>query len=339
MDHDYDDDSAFWAAVSARLSRRSRGLLVRHAPQIRNTLRLLGVGKEQLSNQDIDELLGVPIPETRPRGRPRRMDARPPKGARGRPRRELDRDAVVLALQAARGNLRQASRMLSVPRTTLSRFVERCDLAWLGDYPTGLLVAHAELLRASGVSPDVARARGYQSVSRGTWRGALEIPIWSVSGRRAWTQYRIDRGRKRWRYENSHDAAAILDVSPHGRQRALDHNLPLYVTESPRKADAAVSRGLACVAVMGVRMLCLDDELWRYVGVAGRAVYIAFDSDAAWNPEVAAAEGKLAEYLRALGAHVEVLRLPGPNKVGLDDYLAGGRTERDLLDCKIVRGD
>jgi hypothetical protein len=63
------------------------------------------------------------------------------------------------------------------------------------------------------------------------------------------------------------------------RPRVLDPEQTLYVAESPRKADAAVSHGLACVDFPGIRMLCLDNETWDYIGVAGREVRIVFDAD------------------------------------------------------------
>lgn len=56
---------------------------------------------------------------------------------------------------------------------------------------------------------------------------------------------------------NSPDAEATIDLNPYARQLVLDPNRPLYISGAPRKADAAVSRGLACVACPGVRMPCL----------------------------------------------------------------------------------
>src|SRR5262249_16810088 len=55
-----------------------------------------------------------------------------------------------------------------------------------------------------------------------------------------------------------------------------------------------------------------------------RAVYVAFDSDAATNRKVQSAELALAGALQAVGAKVSLLRLPsgqGGAKVGLDDFL------------------
>ncbi len=112
----------------------------------------------------------------------------------------------------------------------------------------------------------------------------------------------------------------------------LDPQQTLYVTESPRKADAAVSLGLACVDFPGIRMLCLDDETWDYIGVHDREVRIVFDADAGTKPDVGAAEWWLAEYLTQRSAKVRVLRLPAG---GLDDYLAAGRRLDDLPDVEL----
>ena len=102
----------------------------------------------------------------------------------------------------------------------------------------------------------------------------------------------------------------LVDCSPAARPRVLDPAETLYVTESPRKADGAVSRGLACVDFPGARMICLDDETWDYIGVRNRDVRICFDGNAETLYDVGAAEWWLADYLRAKGARVTVLRLP-----------------------------
>src|SRR6185312_1419347 len=122
--------------------------------------------------------------------------------------------------------------------------------------------------------------RGYISAPDG-----LVVPIWNERGVKAWSQVRFDSPKdRRSRYGNSPDAAATIDLNPFARQMVLDPDRPLYVTEGPRKADAAISRGLACVAFPGVRMLCLDRERWEYIGVNGRDVRIVFDADAVYKP-------------------------------------------------------
>src|SRR5581483_5463626 len=68
------------------------------------------------------------------------------------------------------------------------------------------------------------------------------------------------------------------------------------------------------------------------VQLAGRPVYLVFDSDAATNPNVGWAEWHLAGALRERGARVKVVRLPHgppgpdgkPTKIGLDDFFVAG---------------
>ena len=243
----------------------------------------------------------------------------------GRPARtDIDRDALVAALARSSGKIRPVARELGIPRDTLARHAQRVP-AWTYSYGPGVL-AHAALLHASRVSPEVARLRGYESAMKGSHaQGGLLVPLWTVHSRRAWTQVRHDTPHgRRYRYENAPDAHAIVDCSPAARPRVLDSTFPLYVTESPRKADAAVSLGLACVDFPGVRMMSLDDETWDYIGVRDRDVRVCFDGDADEKPDVGAAEWWLSEYLKSKGARVTVYRIPWG--MGLDDYLAAGKS-------------
>jgi hypothetical protein len=236
----------------------------------------------------------------------------------------LPREAIIEELRRGASH-RAISKKLGVPRRTLERHLALIP-AHTYCYGPNITEAHGELLARSAVSPAVAAGRGYRSGPEG-----LVIPLWLAGGKRAWSQVRLDRPRnRRARYRNSRDALAVIDVSPNARPLVLDPERRLYVTESPRKADAATSAGLACVAVAGVRLLCLDTEAWEYIGVARRDVFIAFDVDAATNPEVYQAERRLAAFLHALGARVHITRLDG-DKTGLDDFLARGFVEADLL--------
>jgi hypothetical protein len=150
------------------------------------------------------------------------------------------------------------------------------------------------------------------------------------------------RRTSKQRYANPADAKPVLDVSPVARQRVLDAREPLWITEGARKADAAASIGLACVAVLGVRMIPpVHSDEWSYVGLDGRDVYLALDSDATWNPEVRAAEQALVHLLAGKGARVSVVRIPGSpyTKVGLDDFIAAGHGRDDLLKLAVPAAD
>lgn len=291
---------AWWGAWRDRSLRA-----LRLALGLRNDLELM----QRLGVEGISDLrLELPEPTQ-------------PARTRGRPRRQIDRDLVVGGMQDALGNVRKAARSIGLPLSTLQEYLKREPVPeHIYAYGHGLRPDHCALLHRSGVSPDVARARAYQSGKLG-----LDIPVWSVHGHHEWVQTRLDQPRSgRHRYRNPPQARAMIDVSPYGRGLVLDGERTLYVAESPREADAAVSIGLACVAVQGARMISLDADEWNYVGVKDRDVVIAFDGDAAYKPDVRAAERRLWERLTELGARVRVAVLPAHQ--GLDDYLAGGRS-------------
>lgn len=115
---------------------------------------------------------------------------------------------------------------------------------------------------------------------------------------------------------------------------AADVSRPIVVTEGELKALAAALRGYPCLALGGVFSFTRKGglvgardflpELER-ITWAGRTVYICFDSDRATNPDVVAAEGRLALEL-GLRRGATVLRIhlppaPDGSKQGLDDLL------------------
>ncbi len=221
-----------------------------------------------------------------------------------------------------------------------------------------LLPHHAELIRRSAVSEEVALARGYRSVTtkaaaRQLGFGssqlsvpALVVPIWSVSGELGTYQLRPDQPRvmhgKPIKYETPRGTRMMIDVPAHARPSIGNPSIPLVVTEGARKADAAVSAGLACVDLLGVwnwrgrnehgGAVALPD--WESVALRDRLVYLAFDSDVMSKIEVAKALHRLSAFLRARGAEVRPIYLPSMadgSKQGLDDFLAGGGSSSDLL--------
>lgn len=222
-------------------------------------------------------------------------------------------------------------------------------------YGAGLFPQHAELLRASAVPPELARARGYVTVDTkrrleqlGVTRTGRNVPGLLVPLRRkdgsVWGyQYRPDTPRLRdgkpVKYETPTGQRAGLDVPPGVGPRLDDPAVPLWITEGSRKADAAAAHGLACVSLAGVwswrgtnpagGRAALPE--WHDVALNGRRVVLAFDSDVTCKAPVARALAALADYLRSKGAAVEYAHLPGGGaKCGLDDYLAG-HTVEELL--------
>ena len=222
----------------------------------------------------------------------------------------------------------------------------------------GLLPHHATLLGLSAIDQEVALERGYRSVTaKAELRDlgfptsqqlvpGLLIPIHGVDGRVALHQLRPDAPRARngkpVKYETLAGARMCLDVHPRARQGLGDPALPLWITEGIRKADAAVSLGLCCIGLLGVfnwrgtnangGATALGD--WEAVALRGRQVFIAFDSDVVRKATVTAALRRLKSFLESRGAIVSVVYLPDGEagaKVGLDDFIASGGKEADLL--------
>jgi Domain of unknown function (DUF3854) len=220
----------------------------------------------------------------------------------------------------------------------------------MSGYALSVLPQHEALLRASAISPDVARERGYVSVdsrkqlqryakgfgSKCPVPGLL-IPLRRADGSVWGYQYRPDAPRlmdgKPRKYETPFRQPGGIDIPVAVNGQLGDPSVPLLVTEGSRKADAAVSAGVACVSVLGVwnwrgsnatgGKVALPD--WHDVALNGRRVVLAFDSDATSKPAVSKALAELASYLESKGARAEYLHLPdeGDGKTGLDDYLAG----------------
>jgi hypothetical protein len=185
-----------------------------------------------------------------------------------------------------------------------------------------LLPQHQALIDASAISPEVASARGYWSAQRKTELRqlgfgerqcigpALVLPVWSVTGDIGTYQIRPDQPRighdgKPIKYETPGKSRMVLDVHPFIREKVRDPKIPLFVTEGIRKADAAISVGLCCLALLGVWNFRGTNEFggrtaladWEYIAHNGRQVYIVFDSDVMLKPQVHAALARLKSFL------------------------------------------
>jgi hypothetical protein len=165
----------------------------------------------------------------------------------------------------------------------------------------------------------------------------LVIPVWNLDGRIVLHQLRPDtprtQGGRLRKYEVPFRSRLVIDVPPTIRTKVSDHREPLFVTEGVRKADAAVTKGLNCVSLIGVWGWKNQEPFWDRVPLIGRSVFIAFDSDVAINHSVWSAAIHLKQFLEARQAEVQFLILPAaPNgdKVGLDDFLAHHSTEELL---------
>lgn len=232
----------------------------------------------------------------------------------------------------------------------------------MNEYGRELLEHHAQLLRASAISPERAADRGYRTVEEvadletlNIARAGRRVPGLLVPNLRAdgsvWGyQYRPDEPRlragKSVKYETPVGQRNRIDVPPGVGPNLADPAVPLWITEGARKADAAAQLGLACVSLAGVwgwrgtsdkgGKVALAD--WHDIALNDRKVVLAFDSDVVRKPEVAAALAALAEYLKSKGATVSYCHLPDDNgKTGLDDFIAAGHDQDDLL--ALVRPD
>jgi putative DNA primase/helicase len=136
-----------------------------------------------------------------------------------------------------------------------------------------------------------------------------------------------------------------LDVPPSVRELISDPRQALWITEGSKKADAAVSHGLTCIALMGVWNWrgknanggATEIADWDAIALKGRAVYIAFDSDVMQKSEVQMALRRLSEMLTRRGADVRFVIIPftGGAKVGLDDFFVGGGTITELIAASV----
>jgi hypothetical protein len=131
----------------------------------------------------------------------------------------------------------------------------------------------------------------------------------------------------------------------------VDPAIPLFITEGIPKADAAVSIGLCCIALLGVFNFRGSNEAggktaladWEAIALNKRAVYIAFDSDVMEKVEVCSALVRLKAFLESHQASVKLLYLPvgeHGEKTGLDDFTAqqkgSGRSDAEIRDALLA---
>lgn len=219
-----------------------------------------------------------------------------------------------------------------------------------------LLPQHAEQIAASAIAPEVAAARGYRSARTRAELAELGfdeyqqlvptliIPLHTVDGEVGRYAHRPDAPRvdakgKTHKYEFPRGKPHVLDVPPSARNRILESAEALWITEGSKKADAAVSAGLACLGIFGtygwVRKGKRPLEDFDRIPLKGRRVYVVFDSDVAIKREVQRALEDLLAFLIERGAEPRIVYLPAGEadaKTGLDDFLAGGGTRDDLLE-------
>ncbi len=226
----------------------------------------------------------------------------------------------------------------------------------MSGFGVSMFAQHAQMLAASGITPEHADARGYRSIDT---KARLEVVGFTPAGRRVpgllvpslgadgsvWGfQYRPDSPRsnaqgKPVKYETPVGQRNGIDVPPGVGPKLGDPTVPLWITEGAKKADSGALAGLCIVDLPGVWSWLGKNAQggktalpeWRDIALNGRRVILAFDGDVSRKRSVRKALDELAAYLAAKGAHVEYLHLPDEDdKVGLDDYLVAGHTVDDL---------
>jgi hypothetical protein len=213
------------------------------------------------------------------------------------------------------------------------------------------------MLAASGITPEFAALRGYQTLTNrkqvrryniardGCNVPGLLIPQLRIDGSTWGFQYRPDtprksNGKKPPKYETPVGQHMHLDIPPGIGPMLADPAIALFITEGNKKADCAALRGLCIVALTGVNNFRGKNDFggkvaipdWQDIALNGRRVIIGYDGDIADKHQVLSAAKELGNYLaHRFSARPEYLWLPDTDpKTGLDDYLVDGHTVDDL---------
>ncbi len=208
------------------------------------------------------------------------------------------------------------------------------------------------LYEESGVTPEIARERGYTTVrgraelppefKRYQRRRGLLVPMHSPDGETTSYQLRPDKPRKGGpKYETPAGISPVVDVHPRMLEEARHGGGSLLITEGAKTGDAAASRGICTVVLAGVWMWCVPKvkpyrlkPCFDNIRLEGREVFVAFDSDCMSKANVQDALAALVAALQARGAVVKVIYLPDASsgaKQGVDDYLVAGGTVREMF--------
>lgn len=232
---------------------------------------------------------------------------------------------------------------------------------------TDLSERHLAQLTSSAISPHIRGQRGYVSIRPGAieqWRelaghihsdkllktvlhdGALAFPLYRLGQTNAYTWIlRPDRPRhnadgKVIKYEYPRGEKNVFDCLPVYSMALRNPDIPLWLTEGAKKADALASvAGKEIVpinenGVWGWRVKGRLAEDWNGILWEGRTVVIAPDGDVRHNKHVWQAVKRTAQVLIGFGAReVLALLLPqerdGP-KLGVDDYLGAGHSWKEV---------
>ena len=217
-----------------------------------------------------------------------------------------------------------------------------------GVYP--LSDAHRAHLHGSGLSDDIIAERGYLTahpegvrqlegrLTKAQRRVGIIYPQFELGqpDPHHW-ELRPDEPRARngkpAKYERPTGVPQVPDVLPRYRASLTDPDVPIWITEGVKKADALADLGLLAVCLPGVYGFRTQSKgaavthpgLRDEIAWAGRRVVLAFDADRTTNRQVFVAVRRLTNIINSWGGRVHLLHLPQPSdaKVGVDDYLVG----------------
>ncbi len=226
---------------------------------------------------------------------------------------------------------------------------------------------HREHLRRNGISDELIDERPYYSINddvreylqerwdfprRKVAPEGLVIPRYHLGVEEAPPQIRydvprIDEEGEEHRYDSIHGSGGILDFHPLAARIGLINQVevPLWVPEGIKGADALLSHGHLAVGFQGVWGWSRNHGPapgWRKIPLAGRIVYIVFDSDVHQREDLLAAMRRFANYLkRDRHACVRIVQVPQPTldeKLGVDDHYgknSDSKTYRKIMYRKI----
>lgn len=222
----------------------------------------------------------------------------------------------------------------------------------------------AYLTKDSGISPDVVAERGYYTLDERMVAmlvqlevhyptilkatGWLGIPIIRPDGVKHGEVIRLFGSDAPTKYVWPTGTRQAVDVHPRTMQYRTDRSVPVIITEGIKKADAIVT---ACEREGIPALVLAVNGCWGWrsridggsiaiqdfhdISWDDRKVYVVSDSDYRSNNDVAAGWNACATYLSSkTGEHrtfLVVVPPAGLEKVGADDFLAGGGTLADLL--------
>jgi ribosomal protein S19E (S16A) len=201
------------------------------------------------------------------------------------------------------------------------------------------------LFEGSVNAPEVVAERGTFTARRGKdvpqehgklpAKPGMVFPVHTLDGS-VFYRLRPDNPGRLPKYMQPKGHPNRLDVHPRQHERIKQPGGMRYVTEGERKVDAGASHGLLMVGQSGVWNGTKDKELipdWDLLPLEGEDYSICFDSDLLDNPLVQMAADRLARLLHERGARVFLTLLPSApdgGKQGLDDFLAGGGTVKEV---------